>query len=72
MVEMAIKANQESIKKVDALMKRMDETHARLKERSGNKRRLFYGRRAGGETAVKMVRARADACDLNTNRNLVY
>jgi len=35
MVEMAIKANQESIEKVDALMKRMDETHAMLQERSG-------------------------------------
>ena len=33
MVEMAIKANQESIEKVDALMKRMDETYAMLKER---------------------------------------
>ena len=33
MVEMIIKLNQESIDKVDALMKRMDETHAMLKER---------------------------------------
>ena len=33
MVEMAIKANQESVKKVDALIKRMDETHGMFKER---------------------------------------